>query len=510
MMKFIPILGLSLLVSGCSSAQPIPETGTIKASNTSALWGKSGEKWTLQSRLPFFGHAGYRGGGVPIPAIKVVANARDFGATGDGTTDDTAALLRAVAATKDGALLLPAGRYVLRDVINITRSNVVLRGEGPEKSVIYIPNSLEELQGIKMAKGAGDEGKSSFSFSGGFVRAAGKDVGQLIATVDKNAKRGDSMLQLKPTGAMPKVGDEVRLLLTDSDHTLGKYLHADLADAGTDTYKGRANREWINWDARVVAVKENQITLDQPLRLDVRLEWKPEIWSSAPTISEIGVENLGFVFAGKPKKPHLQEEGFNAIHFTGVVNSWVRNVSVTDADIGVILGGARSCTVSNINFLAAKRVGETGHHALWATGGAQDCLFTDFDFKTHYVHDLTVEGFATGNVFRHGHGEQINFDHHRNAPYENLFTDINVGDAKRVWNSSGRNDRGPHSAARATFWNIRADKGNFPPAPDFPQINVISIKGLTPNTTADGPWIEPLDGKVSPPDLYDAQRAYVK
>ena len=499
-MKIITaFLCLSLLAS-CRADAPAP---------TSALWGNKGEKWTPQSRLPFFGNAGYHGGKVLIPDVPVVTNVRDFGAKGDGVTDDSAAILRAVEATQNGALLFPAGRYVLREVININRSNVVLRGEGPGRSVLYMPQSLEELQGIKMAKSPGDEAKSSFSFSGGFVSVRGKDEGKFVADLAQPARRGDRVLQLQPGVNTLRAGDEVRLRLSDSEHTLGRHLHADQSDAGTDTYDSRKSRAWIDWAARVVAVEGDQITLDWPLRLDARLEWQPKVWSSAPSVREVGIESLGFEFAGKPKKKHLLEEGFNAIQMNGVANCWVRDVTVTDADIGVIIGGgARDCTVSQIKFLAVKRSGETGHHALWATGGAQNCLFSDFELKTLYVHDLTVEGFASGNVFRRGQGVAMNFDHHRNAPYENLFTDINVGDTRRVWNSGGREDRGPHSAARETFWNIRADKGALASAPNFPQINIVGIKGLAPDLSAEGAWIEPLDGTVSPPDLYEAQRAY--
>ena len=484
--------------------------------STSKLWGASGENWTPQSRLPFFGRAGYRGGAAPIPDVKVVTNVRDFGATGDGATDDSAAILRALAATQNGALLFPAGRYVLRDVMQIERSNLILRGEGPGKSVLVMPQSLEELQGIKMAGSPGDEGKSSFSFGGGFVRIQGRDNGKLVAKLARPARRGDRVLQLAPTEAgradrVLAAGNVVRLRLKDSDHALGRHLHADLADAGTDTYASRKS-VWIDWPARVAAVDGDRVTLDRPLRLDAHLEWQPEVWSSAPNVSEVGVEGLGFEFAGKPKKKHLLEEGFNAIHITGAANCWVRDVTVTDADIGVIIGGnSRDCTVQNVKFLADKRSGTTGHHALWATGGADDCLWSDFEVATIYVHDLTVEGMASGNVFERGRGVAMNFDHHRNAPYENLFTDIDVGDARRVWESSGRTDRGPHSAARATFWNIRADKGAFPSAPAatmFPQINIIGLAGLAPDTTPDGPWVEPLDGAVVPANLYEAQRGY--
>ena len=92
-------------------------------------------------------------------------------------------------------------------------------------------------------------------------------------------------------------------------------------------------------------------------------------------------------------------------------------MTAIDADNGVIVGGSRFCRIENMRFKAAKRSGLTGHHALWATGSSQDCLFTNFRMDTTYVHDLTVEGFANGNVFTKGSGIEINFDHHRNAPY---------------------------------------------------------------------------------------------
>lgn len=99
----------------------------------------------------------------------------------------------------------------------------------------------------------------------------------------------------------------------------------------------------------------------------------------------------------------------------------------------------------------AKRRGpETGHLALWANGGTQDCLFTGFRLKTFYGHDLSAEGLSNGNVFEMGEGESISFDHHASAPYENLFTQIQVGDPTRFWYARGREDRGPHSAARTT------------------------------------------------------------
>jgi polygalacturonase len=51
-------------------------------------------------------------------------------AQGDGVSDDTAAFVAAIASVDSGAILIPAGRYVISQQITISKSNIVLRGEG--------------------------------------------------------------------------------------------------------------------------------------------------------------------------------------------------------------------------------------------------------------------------------------------------------------------------------------------------------------------------------------------
>ena len=58
----------------------------------SQLWGEAGEKSSAAARLPDFSRAGYHQGERPIPELPRATNVRDFGAVGDGTTDDTKAI----------------------------------------------------------------------------------------------------------------------------------------------------------------------------------------------------------------------------------------------------------------------------------------------------------------------------------------------------------------------------------------------------------------------------------
>lgn len=73
--------------------------------------------------------------GRALPSPRVAYNVKtQFGAKGDGRADDSGPLLRAVAAANanpaGGVVYLPAGSYVLRWPLTITRSRVVLRGAG--------------------------------------------------------------------------------------------------------------------------------------------------------------------------------------------------------------------------------------------------------------------------------------------------------------------------------------------------------------------------------------------
>jgi len=466
---------------------------------TSELWGQHGEQWKETARLPDFSFAGYRCGEKPLPQLPNVVDVRKFGATGDGTTDDTAAFVAALKAAANGAVYVPEGRYVLTRELTLDKSRLVLRGAGPGKTILVLPQSLEQIHGVHKTDGV----KSSYAFSGGFVTLRGASKNTRLPALAREAKRGERELVFQQPPEL-KAGDLLRLTL-GNQKDLGREIEANQLDVGKDTFN---HKNFVDWVAPVAAVQGTTVTLARPLRLDVHLDWQPELYAWQPLVEDMGVEDLTFQFPGVPKKPHLQEEGFNAIQMHGCINSWVRNIEIIDADNGVICGGGRWCRIEKVTFKAARRKNPSGHHALWATGGSQDCLFQDFQLETQYVHDLSVEGFSSGNVFARGRGQALNFDHHRNGPYENLFTDLEAGDAHRLWDSSGRGDRGPHAGARETFWNIRYQRGKPPAVPaEFPEINVIGIRGYS-NGGA-GPkekaWVEAAHDPVEPPNLYEAQ-----
>ena len=147
---------------------------------TSELWGVNGERWNPRSRLPDFSFAGYHSGEAPLPKVPRGVSVKEYGAKGDGQTDDTAAFLQALATVKSGAIEVPPGRYRITNILEIKRSHIVLRGAGSDKSVLFFPKPLND---IKPNWGATTTGRptSNYSWSGGFIWFKGNLGSHLLA-----------------------------------------------------------------------------------------------------------------------------------------------------------------------------------------------------------------------------------------------------------------------------------------------------------------------------------------
>jgi len=464
--------------------------------------------------LPDFSYAGYRAGARAIPDLPVKINVRDFGAVGDGLADDTTAFLRAIEAVREGAILIPRGRYRITAMLRVRKRGVVLRGEGEDQTVLFFPKPLAQTAGSGKAHAPGE----SWSWSGGYLSFEGWDVGSKLGEVTSSARRGDKLLTVSEAGAMMP-GQWIRLLLTDTDGSLARHLHADQAD-GAKAYHGR---NLVDFASPIESVDGDKIVLARPLRTDVRLNWRPAVWAMDPSVQEVGVESLAIEFPEQKYAGHHDEPGYNAVSFEAVSNGWLRRVRIVNADSGVFLRNrTKFCTVQFLHFLAgpgrmrtgygrdkgepaAEVVG--GHHGILAEGFAQDNLVSDFQLDYRFIHDTSVSAWSVGNVFSRGRGIDLNFDHHRRAPHENLFTQIEAGQGARLWQRGGDESDGPPSGARETFWNVRAQRHQVPPSWGL-QGNFVGVATQEPSRlSADGNWWEAVDSaRLTPANLYEAQR----
>ena len=507
MRRFL-LAGLAALLSASCGGGAGPAS---VARQHSELWGRAGEAWSPGGRLPDFSFAGYRFGDKALPERPVRINVKDFGAVGDGEADDSEAFRKALASVFEGAVLVPAGRYRIPNVLRLSRSRVVLRGEGPDRTVLVFPKPLSEMEGpAPQWAGRGGAAEGRWSWGGGVLWCEGKDEGRKLADVSAGARRGERKLQLsKTTGIVP--GAVIRLLLREAaDGSLGRHLHAEQAQAGPGLLRD-LDGLLVDWASPVAEVSSDGVILERPLRVDVRPEWRPEIWGSHPSVEDIGLENFAIEFPGPPYEGHFTERGYNGIFFDGVQNCWVRDVTILDADNGILFHMtsnvsriSRCVTLSGVRLAARRRERRlNGHHGI-ALEGPQDCLITDFAIDTPFVHDLTVDTVACGNVFSRGKGKNLCFDHHTYAPYENLFTEIDAGIGDRFWKSGGPADGGPGSAARETFWNVRAAS---PPStlPPHPQLTIVGTSAW-PGLKTERIWIEAIPPEsLEPLNLFLAQ-----
>jgi hypothetical protein len=494
---------MALLIATRVFVPPVAETLPAK---TSELWGKNGEKWNPRSRLPDFSFAGYHRGESPLPNVPRGVSVLDFGAKGDGVADDTQAFLDVLAKVKQGAIEVPPGRYRITQLLEITRPGVVLRGAGPDQTILFFPIPLNEIKPNWGATTTGER-TSNYSWSGGFITVRGRFGGDLITKVTEAASRGANMLTVASTEHL-RIGQEIEVFQSDTpDNALAVHLYS--GDAGpVENLKGRAKTSLI---CRITAIAGRRITLDRALRCDLRDEWKPQLRVFDPTVTESGVENLGFEFPVAPYKGHFTELGFNPVVLSGVAHCWVRNIRVRNADSGPFVSGTFN-TLDGVVLESERAVDEqkcNGHHGI--SLGGTDNLLTQFDIRQRFIHDITVSGFCSGNVTSRGRGVDLSLDHHRYAPNENLFTELDAGAGTRLWKCGGGAALGKHCGTRGTFWNIRSVSPlNYPPA-GFgpPTMNLIALFTKNPGESKlDGRWFEAIaPAAIQPQNLYEAQRS---
>lgn len=92
---------------------------------------------------PDWRRAGIAGG---IPNLPVVAKVVDFGGQAGDEQDDTEAIRAAIAAASaagGGAVEFGTGAYILREPICITADGIVLRGQGPDQTLIRFVYGLD-------------------------------------------------------------------------------------------------------------------------------------------------------------------------------------------------------------------------------------------------------------------------------------------------------------------------------------------------------------------------------
>ena len=494
MPRLLPILTVTVVLA-------VPGPTQSHTSQSSALWGASGQSYRKEGPLADFSWAGYHAGG-DLPSARPIANVLDFGVRGDGKSDDTAAFQRAIDEAATGVLLVPRGRYRLAGQLNIRRSGLVLRGEGTgaEGTILQFSSSLADLQGLVALPET-----NKLSWSGGLIQVAPKGSEHSLTSVTQIARRGERRLRVADAKSIHS-GDVLVLRLSeDSERSLEQHLLGEpdpkrtIAAPLLSTCAARI----LDWTFQVDSVDGDEVVISQPLRTDVRLTWAPKVWQ-VPFLHDVGIEHLVIDFPSTPYPGHHRERGYNAIDLSqNVVDAWVRDVEIRNCDSGLFVGRrSKWITVTALRFISSRPAdpeGNQGHHGV-ALSGCSEVLVTDLNFGAEFVHEMTVTHRAMGNVFSGPvKGGVLDIDHHRDAPFENLFQNLS---GNLHLQDGGSKCYGPPSGARNTYWGVDGLT-----LPVWLGSGAVVVGDLAPNTKearSPAAWIEAVPG-LEPRDLRAAQ-----
>lgn len=449
--------------------------------------------------LPDFSYAGYHRGEDSLPEREPTVSVLDFGATPDDDTDDTQAFKDAIAQSAGGCIAVPAGRFVLSDRLAINQSGTVLKGSGADQTTLFFTKPLEEIESKRTANSGGTP-TSGWSWSGGMITLTGPTSKTQSHNVTDTSEQDAATLHL-PAGAF-EVGDEVVVESRSDDDAVARAVYGDLREKDTDV-----SRIAVRQVVRITAVDGEDFTIDRPLRLRTNPAWT-KVQSFDPGITEAGVEHLTIEFPNTPYNGHFTEEGYNAIAISNATHCWVRDVRIINSDSGIFMSGHFN-TLDGVMMLSQRapdRQGNVGHHALTATGS--DGLVTNFRIDAPFVHDTTLSGGSVGNVWSNGSGFDLAMDHHRWGPYQNLFTNLDMGRGTRYFKSGGGGERGRHAGRGGTFWNLRAEAPAKMPNAEFGPAGLffVGVQGLSAESAPDGWYVEDADMSAVP-NLHEAQRA---
>jgi hypothetical protein len=107
----------------------------------------------------------------PLPPTAQWANVRGFGARGDGKTDDTAALQKAIDSNR--VVYLPLGFYLVNDTIRM-KPDTVLVGLHPGLTQIVLPNGAAAFEGVGSPKALLESARGGDAIVSGIGLATGE------------------------------------------------------------------------------------------------------------------------------------------------------------------------------------------------------------------------------------------------------------------------------------------------------------------------------------------------
>ena len=511
--------------------------------------------------LPDFSYAGYEYGLAPIPHVERAIDVADHGAVANDGIDDSAALQAALAEAHamEGPvrIQLGAGRYQLTEILWIERSGIVLAGigSGEDGTELFMPRplnqiddggTLDELREYlveydkreRIADLNLDVLFSEYSWSGGFIWTRfpeGRHATYLeeydrpiVEVADISAGQVATQELTVPNAGALSVGDVLQIHWHNREGENGPLIAEMYGEDRSDFPIG--DRHWLLPDrplvrqaTRIEAIDGDRVTIADPLLHDITDEL-PAYFARWDHLSDVGLQDLAFVFPENPDFGHHNEAGYNAVYFTGVYNGWVSNLRIENADAGVMTDDLANVTIANV-----RTEGDHKAHYSVHVGNVHNVLVTGNEVSNPTVHTFSFNTQATRSVYMNSVGwVDPTLDQHAGGNHQNLYDQITVyvrPDSRTdagvpsydLFRAGGAGYWSPGHGRYNTFWNLQViASGGVAPGETLrileptggPDARVIGLYGNRPLDLdySPAPYTEDLNARqVQVPSLYDYQ-----
>lgn len=509
--------------------------------------------------LPDFSYAGYKFGVEEIPYSRgTVFNVADFGAIADDNIDDTLAIIKTIKAANkvEGPVIVrfPQGKFIITEIIEITRSDFVLQGfgQGKQGTTLYFPRPLKmvddngKLSEIRRYLAENKKRQvepqnnlnvlySEYSWTAGFIWVGEKDHRGFAYLDEYDQKppkllsnglkgiQGQRKIQVKD-GTQFKVGQRVQVLWYNrqgENGALVKSLYNNTKVKIGSRHWTRSKYPLVQQRTVIEQVNENTITIADTLLHNIDATLPTSIASWSP-LENIGIEDLNFEFPNAPYFGHHVEQGYNGVYFSGLADSWARNLSFVNADSAVITYDSANLTLSDI-----KTSGNRQAHYAVHMGNVHNVLAQNIQIFNPVTHSLTFNTQSTRSVYKDSEVfVKANLDQHAGANHQNLFDNVTLHiDAIEgkdyasfpVYDGSGAGYWQPGHGRYNTTWNLRIIVESGAPASQMVQIEGLEEGPDARNIGLSGnrplrlkyvpePYIESVNKRIdSVPSLYTYQ-----
>lgn len=300
-------------------------------------------------------------GGINSSQYTTTINVKNYGATGNGSTDDTSAIQNAINAAGDYTVVyLPAGTYRTTAPIRL-KSKMILRGAGPSQTKIVNYGTANEILGANGSAG------TEVSVTGGY-------------------NRGSTQVTVNNASAF-SIGDIV-LISQENGEPFSSF------DDTPSFY-----RRTVGQLNSVVSKSGNTIGLSRPLYYNYNQNYNITLLRYDSVITGLGIEDLYIERAS--------QGGDHNIYIENGYQSWVKNIeSYRGKNWHVALYSCFQCEVRDSYI----------HHAATDAGGNADYGVQLFKRTTDTLvennifdrtrHAMILEWGGQGNVF--GYNYSIN------------------------------------------------------------------------------------------------------